>query len=199
MLGTWQAEAARFAPDLTVTAITETEARRGATLADAVGGAHIVLTSYTLLRLEADDYREQVWSTVLLDEAQFVKNHASKVYQAVRKLRARHKVALTGTPLENTLMDLWSLLSITAPGLFPDPRSFTEAFRKPIESGNRGPSPRLPPPHPPADPASHQGAVARSSPRKQGTVGPGRVGAAAPPPLRPPPGPRAPEGPWAGQ
>lgn len=136
VIGTWQSEATRFTPELTVVAVTETQARRGVDLADAVAGAHVVVTSYTLLRLEADDYSALPWSAVLLDEAQFVKNHASKAYQAVRKLRARMKVALTGTPLENNLMDLWSLLSITASGLFPDPKSFTEAYRKPIESGD---------------------------------------------------------------
>jgi superfamily II DNA or RNA helicase len=136
VIGTWQAEAARFTPELKVVAVTETETRRGVPLSDAVAGAHVVVTSYTLLRLEADDYRALTWSAVLLDEAQFVKNHASKAYQAVRKLRARTKVALTGTPLENNLMDLWSLLSITASGLFADPKAFTEVYRKPIESGD---------------------------------------------------------------
>jgi len=136
VIGTWQAEAAKFTPDLKVVAVTETQSRRGVPIADAVAGAHVVVTSYTLLRLEADEYRALTWSAVLLDEAQFVKNHASKAYQAVRKLRARMKVALTGTPLENNLMDLWSLLSITASGLFADPKAFTEFYRKPIESGD---------------------------------------------------------------
>ncbi|MBK8461950.1 MAG: DEAD/DEAH box helicase [Nigerium sp.] len=136
VLGTWASEAARFAPQLRVVAITETLARRGRELADAVADAHIVLTSYTLLRLEADAYAALPWSAVLLDEAQFVKNHSSKAYKAVRTLRARIKVALTGTPLENNLMDLWSLLSITAPGLFPHPQAFTETFRRPIEGGD---------------------------------------------------------------
>ena len=95
-----------------------------------------MVTSYTLLRLEADQYAELGWSSVLLDEAQFVKNHRSKAYQAVRRLPARHKIALTGTPLENNLMDLWSLLSITAPGLFPDPKTFDQLYRKPIENGS---------------------------------------------------------------
>lgn len=137
VIGTWAAEAERFTPGLKVVAITGTHARRGTELADEVDGADLVVTSYTLLRLEEDAYRRLDWSAVLLDEAQFVKNHASKAYKAVRRLRARMKVALTGTPLENNLMDLWSLLSITAPGLFPDPKSFTTAYRKPIESGNR--------------------------------------------------------------
>ncbi|HMR49977.1 MAG TPA: DEAD/DEAH box helicase [Arachnia sp.] len=136
VLGIWASEAGRFAPDLTVASITETGRRRSQPLKEAIEGAHVVLTSYTLLRLEADEYREIAWSGVLLDEAQFVKNHASKVYQAVRRLNARVKVALTGTPLENNLMDLWSLLSITAPGLFHDPKAFTEVYRRPIEAGD---------------------------------------------------------------
>jgi superfamily II DNA or RNA helicase len=136
VLSVWAAEAAKFTPELRVVVITETEKRRGVPLAEAVTGAHLVLTSYTLLRLEAEDYQALDWSGVLLDEAQFVKNHASKAYQAVRRLRARTKVALTGTPLENNLMDLWSLLSISAPGLFPDPKKFTDVYRKPIEGGD---------------------------------------------------------------
>ena len=136
VIGTWEAEAARFTPALRVATIAGTEKRRGVALAEAVDGAHIVLTSYTLLRLEAEAYLDLEWSAVLLDEAQFVKNSSSKAYQAVRRLRARVKIALTGTPLENNLMDLWSLLSITAPGLFPDPKRFTEVYRKPIEGGD---------------------------------------------------------------
>ncbi|AQP46412.1 hypothetical protein BW730_01390 [Tessaracoccus aquimaris] len=136
VMGTWSAEAARFAPDLRVVTISATGAKRGVPLPEAVDGAHLVITSYTLLRLEADAYAALPWSAVLLDEAQFVKNHASKAYHAVRALDARVKVALTGTPLENNVMDLWSLLSITAPGLFPDPRQFTTDYRKPIEAGD---------------------------------------------------------------
>ena len=75
-------------------------------------------------------------SCSLLDEAQFVKNHQGKTYQCARRLDAATKIAMTGTPLENTLMDLWSLLSITAPGLYPDPKRFSETYRKPIESGD---------------------------------------------------------------
>ncbi len=136
VLSTWAAEAARFTPDLKVVTITETEVRRGVPLVEVVRDAHVVLTSYTLLRLEADDYRALGWSAVLLDEAQFVKNRASKAHQAVRRLNARFTVALTGTPLENNLMDLWSLLALTAPGLFRDPKAFTENYRRPIERGD---------------------------------------------------------------
>lgn len=136
VISTWASEAARFTPELGVVVVSETGRRRGRDLGQEIEGAHIVLTSYTLLRLDADDYVSRDWAAVLLDEAQFVKNPSSKVYQAVRRLRARVKVALTGTPLENNLMDLWALLSITAPGLFPDPKRFTEAYRKPIEGGD---------------------------------------------------------------
>lgn len=137
VIGTWASEAAKFTPELKVVAVTETERRRGVQLAESVAGAQVVVTSYTLLRLEADAYAELGWSAVLLDEAQFVKNRAAQAYKAVRRLRARVKVALTGTPLENNLMDLWSLLSITAPGLFVDPKTFTDTYRKPIEGGDR--------------------------------------------------------------
>ncbi|HHV22923.1 MAG TPA: DEAD/DEAH box helicase [Propionibacterium sp.] len=136
VVATWAAEAEKFTPDLAVVAVTQTESRRGAKLAGAVAGAQVVLTSYTLLRLEARDYQAIQWSAIFLDEAQFVKNRSSKAYQAVRKLRARTKIALTGTPLENNLMDLWSLLSITAPGLFTDPKKFGDVYRKPIEAGD---------------------------------------------------------------
>lgn len=136
VVATWVSEAARFVPELNVVAITQTRKRRGVELADAVAGAHVVVTSYTLLRLEADAYAALGWSGVLLDEAQFVKNRASQAYKAVRRLRARVKVALTGTPLENNLMDLWSLLSITSPGLFVNPRTFAELYRRPIEGGD---------------------------------------------------------------
>lgn len=136
VMGTWAAEAAKFTPDLQVVTIDATEKRRGVPLAEAIADAHVVITSYTLLRLEAEAYHELSWSVVLLDEAQFVKNHASKAYQAVRRLSARTKIALTGTPLENNLMDLWSLLSITAPGLFANPKAFADVYRKPIEGGD---------------------------------------------------------------
>lgn len=133
VLSTWVAEAARFVPGLVVRSITQTTAKRGVPLAEIADGADVVVTSYTLLRLEDADYGARRWGAVILDEAQFVKNRQSKAYQAVRKLRAGVRFALTGTPLENSLMDLWSLLSITCPGLFPHPDRFEEFYRRPIE------------------------------------------------------------------
>ena len=136
VLGTWADQAARFAPGLTVRVLAQTSKKRGQPLAEVVEGADIVVTSYTLVRLDEDEYVAQPWSVVLLDEAQFVKNRQARGHQSVRKLRARTKFAITGTPLENNLMDLWALLSIVAPGLFADPTLFAERYRRPIESGS---------------------------------------------------------------
>jgi hypothetical protein len=135
VLGTWATEAARFAPGLRVRVVGGTAKRRTESLADVAADADLVVTSYTLLRLDAEEYAAQPWTAVFLDEAQFVKNRQSRVYQAVRRLQAPATFAMTGTPLENNLMDLWSLLSVVAPGLFADPAVFAEVYRRPIESG----------------------------------------------------------------
>ncbi|MEI4271593.1 DEAD/DEAH box helicase [Klenkia sp. LSe6-5] len=135
VVGNWVAEAARFAPGLRVTAVEETSAKAGVPLAGRVAGADLVITSYTLLRLDEDEYAAQTWRGMLLDEAQFVKNRQAKAYRAARTVDAPFKLAITGTPMENSLMDLWSLLSICAPGLFPDPEAFNELWRRPIERG----------------------------------------------------------------
>jgi SNF2 family DNA or RNA helicase len=135
VVSAWADQAEQFCPDLAIVAVTETERRSGRALAEQVAGAHLVVTSYALFRIDEDAYRGVTWSGLVLDEAQFVKNHQAKTYSCARRLPAPFKLAITGTPLENSLMDLWSMLSITAPGLFPDPQTFTERYRRPIESG----------------------------------------------------------------
>ena len=99
VVSTWQREAARFCPDLRVAAVTETRKRSGQPLAEATAGAHLVVTSFALLRLDEDAFREVSWSGLVLDEAQFVKNHQAKTYQVARRLPAPFKLAITGTPL----------------------------------------------------------------------------------------------------
>jgi superfamily II DNA or RNA helicase len=131
----WVSEAARFAPELTVRAITQTVARRDVALTEAVAGADIVVTSYTLFRLEYDDYQALDWTGLVLDEAQFVKNPQSQAHRCAKLLAAPFKLAVTGTPMENNLTELWALCSITAPGLFPRADRFTEYYRVPIERG----------------------------------------------------------------
>jgi SNF2 family DNA or RNA helicase len=133
VVGNWVAEAGRFTPGLTVVPVTETTRKRRTTLAETVAGADVVVTSYALFRLDADEYQGLDWGMLVLDEAQFVKNRQSVAYRCARTLRAPVKLALTGTPLENNLMELWSILSITSPGLFPDPRRFADYYAGPIE------------------------------------------------------------------
>jgi superfamily II DNA or RNA helicase len=135
VLANWTAEARRFAPDLKVATVSDTFGRRGESLADVIDGADAVVTSYTLLRLDFDTYGGTEWAGLILDEAQYVKNHQSKAYQCARRVATPFKVAITGTPMENNLMELWSLLSITAPGLFPHPERFRDYYARPIEKG----------------------------------------------------------------
>ena len=136
----WQREAATFTPDLRVVVVGDSEAKRtrgrggaGRSLAALVAGADVVVTSYALLRIDEEVWAAQPWAGLVLDEAQFVKNHRSKTYLSARRVAVPFTVAVTGTPLENDLMDLWALLSLTAPGLFPDPDRFTSYYRRPIE------------------------------------------------------------------
>jgi superfamily II DNA or RNA helicase len=133
VVANWAAEAERFAPDLNVVQVSGTMARHGQCLGELAAGADAVITTYTLLRMDFAAYAELAWSGLLLDEAQQVKNRQSKVYQCARRLAAPVKIAITGTPLENNLMELWSLLSITAPGLFPSPDRFRDYYAKPVE------------------------------------------------------------------
>ncbi len=141
VVANWAAEAARFAPDLKVVPVSGTMARLGQDLGELAAGADAVVTTYTLLRIDFAAYAELSWSGLLLDEAQQAKNRQSKVYQCARRLPAPVKIAITGTPLENNLMELWSLLSITAPGLFPGPDRFRDYYGRPVE--RQGDSERL--------------------------------------------------------
>ncbi|MHC5796358.1 DEAD/DEAH box helicase [Lacisediminihabitans sp. FW035] len=131
VVSNWIDEAARFVPTLTVRGVSTTKQ----SLADLAGGADIVVTSYALFRLGIDNYRELGWSGLVLDEAQFVKNPASKAHEAAVGLDVPFTLAITGTPMENSLTDLWSLFQIVAPGLFPSGRKFTEEYVRPITSG----------------------------------------------------------------
>ncbi|WP_115787110.1 DEAD/DEAH box helicase [Arthrobacter silvisoli] len=133
VVGNWAAEAQRFAPGLSVRTMTETFAKSGASPSDAMAGADVVITSYALFRIDEEAYASRQWAGLMLDEAQFVKNHQSKAYQCARKLPAAFKLAITGTPLENNLMEFWALTSIVAPGLFSSPKRFAENYQKPVE------------------------------------------------------------------
>ena len=133
VVSNWTAESSRFTPGLKVVPVSDTVSRRGQALDEIIKGADAVVTSYTLFRIDFDAYSGLGWSGLILDEAQFVKNYQSKIYQCARRLPTPFKVAITGTPMENSLMELWSLLSITAPGLFPNPTRFRDYYARAIE------------------------------------------------------------------
>jgi superfamily II DNA or RNA helicase len=132
VVSNWASEAAKFTPDLTVAAITKTRKKAKVPIAEQAAGADIVITSYTLFRLDFEEYRTHEWGGLILDEAQFVKNHTSRAHRCARDLHAPFKLAITGTPMENNLMELWSMFDIVAPGLFPSSRKFQEQYVRPI-------------------------------------------------------------------
>lgn len=129
----WVREAARFTPGLRVASVTATEGAGRREVAEVARVADIVVTTYAVLRLDADAFAALDWAGLVLDEAQFVKNPATKAHEAVRGIRAPFRLAVTGTPVENHLGELWAILNLVAPGLFPSRRAFDERFRRPIE------------------------------------------------------------------
>ena len=131
----WLSEAARFTPGLRAVAIPDTTAKSKVALAKLTEDADIVVTSYAVFRLDFASYRALEWDGLILDEAQFVKNRTTRAHQCARDLNAPFKLAITGTPMENNLLELWSLFAIVAPGLFPSARKFIEEYQRPIERG----------------------------------------------------------------
>ncbi len=134
VVGNWASEAAKFTPDLRVTTVTATSLKDPARVARAAAASDVVVTSYALLRLDAPAYTDLPWSALVLDEAQFVKNPQSQTHRAAVELRAPVKFAITGTPLENGLTDLWALFHVVAPGLLSSWSRFGDDYVKPLAS-----------------------------------------------------------------
>ena len=126
----WQAEAARIAPTLRL--LTLQGPRRNQDIA-RMSQQDVVLTSYPLLWRDAMALQHQPWHMVILDEAQMVKNAGSRSATAARRLNARHRLCLTGTPMENHLGELWAQFHFLLPGYLGDARSFQRDWRTPIE------------------------------------------------------------------
>ncbi|WP_449408255.1 DEAD/DEAH box helicase [Microbacterium maritypicum] len=133
--GAWRAEATRFVPDLRVALVEATVASGGASVVAAAAGADVVVTSYAVARLDEEEFARVSWAGLVLDEAQFVKNPATRVHRAMASFDAEVTFAVTGTPMENSLSELWALLSLSAPGLFASARAFREHYLQPIEQG----------------------------------------------------------------
>lgn len=135
VLSTWRSEAARFTPGLRVSIVDSTSGKRADVLRAAARSSDLVVSSYTVARLDEEEFREVEWAGLILDEAQFVKNPKTRLHRAISTFRADVTYAVTGTPMENSLSELWSLLKLAAPGLFPSARKFKDRYIQPIEKG----------------------------------------------------------------
>ncbi len=133
LVGNWQREAARFAPGLRVHVHHGAERARGAQFAAAVAAADLVITTYSLAARDAAELRKITWSRVIADEAQAIKNSATKQATAIRSVPAKVRIAVTGTPVENRLADLWSILEFANPGLLGTAAGFKKRYAEPIE------------------------------------------------------------------
>ena len=126
----WELEAARFAPTLKVHSLTGTD--REATV-NAMGRRDLLVTSYTLLQQEVDLLESVQWQTIVLDEAQAIKNAATKRSKAAMRLHGKFRLITTGTPIENHLGELWNLFSFINPGLLGTYKQFNARYGIPIE------------------------------------------------------------------
>jgi SNF2 family DNA or RNA helicase len=133
VVGNWQREAARFAPELRVLVHQGALRGKGAAFAKQAQAYDLVLSSYGLLHRDREHLERVAWDTVVLDEAQNIKNATTKAAQAARALRARHRIALTGTPVENRLTELWSIMEFLNPGYLGGQKAFQHEFAIPIE------------------------------------------------------------------
>ncbi|GER72991.1 DEAD/DEAH box helicase [Weizmannia acidilactici] len=132
VLGNWQKEFEKFAPDLNV-ALHYGAGREKEQLDKYYGNADVVLTSYGLAHIDFEELSCVEWSTVALDEAQNIKNAQTKQSRAIRKLKGRHYIALTGTPMENRLSELWTIFDFTNKGYLGSLPQFQKRFIAPIE------------------------------------------------------------------
>jgi len=130
VLANWRREAGTFAPELKVLVLHGPDRKSSF---KHIAGSDIVVTSYPLLVRDIEELAAQDWHAVVLDEAQAIKNPRTAMARAACRLASRHRIALSGTPIENNLTELWSLFRFLNPGLFPDQRTFTKHFRTPIE------------------------------------------------------------------
>lgn len=133
LVGNWQRETARFAPELRVHVHHGGQRPDADGLAAVAAGVDVVVTTYGLVQRDSAALGAVTWRRVVLDEAQNVKNSASLQARAVRQLSAAHRVALTGTPVENRLADLHSVLDQANPGMFGTPAGFKARYSAPIE------------------------------------------------------------------
>lgn len=125
----WVAEAKKFLPRLKVLALQGPDRH---TRFSEIAANDLVVTSYALIRRDAAKYRELEFDTVVLDEAQHIKNRQTQNAQAVKAMKSSHRIVLTGTPLENSVLDLWSIFDFLMPGYLGSAKDFRERYELPI-------------------------------------------------------------------
>ncbi len=133
LVSNWQAEAKRFAPSLQVVAHHGTDRAHGDALTALAAASDLVITTYTTAMNDIEELAEIEWERIVLDEAQAIKNRLSRTAKAVRQLRGGQRIALTGTPVENRLTELWSIMDFLNPGVLNSPELFKARFATPIE------------------------------------------------------------------
>ena len=133
MVGNWKREIQRFAPGLRVMVHHGGDRERGEAFVQAAEAHDVVISTYGLARRDVEDLCCVPWSDVILDEAQNIKNPQAKQTQAIRKLEAVNRMALTGTPVENRLSELWSIMQFLNPGYLGSQAGFRKRFSLPIE------------------------------------------------------------------
>jgi SNF2 family DNA or RNA helicase len=130
LIPNWETEAKKFAPQLKVLPL---QGKDRATRFDAIANADLVLTTYPLLSRDVEVIMPIEWHMIVLDEAQAIKNPTTRATQIVCDLQARHRLCLTGTPIENHLGEVWSLFDFLMPGMLGNNKDFAKRFRHPIE------------------------------------------------------------------
>lgn len=133
LVGNWQQETARFAPHLRVYAHHGSTRLSGEDFLSRCAESDLVVTTYATASRDIGDLTARTWHRVVLDEAQAVKNSLSQAAKAVRRLEATHRIALTGTPVENRLAELWAIMDFLNPGLLGSPEQFRARYAIPVE------------------------------------------------------------------
>ena len=126
VLHNWRREAEKFTPGLKVLVLQSGAERHS--LRKQIPHFDLIVTNYALLRRDLEEFQKFEFQAVVLDEAQFIKNPEAQVTQAVKALKSGHRLALTGTPLENRLLDLWSIIDFVQPGYLGDEEHFLETY-----------------------------------------------------------------------
>ena len=126
VLQNWHREASRFTPHLKVLVLESGAARHN--LRKQIPQYDLIVTNYALLRRDLEELQKFAFRAIILDEAQFIKNPGAQVTQSVKQLKSEHRLALTGTPLENRLLDLWSIADFIQPGYLGNQDQFTETY-----------------------------------------------------------------------